>query len=541
MKYLTGFRRLGSLIFLSLFLSAPLQAVPQYEFTDIGALIGAEFESEAYVINNKGDVAGAFWPKDFTETEVTSHRNKKTGFIYRRDGSIEILERVDNQGTTILDMNDKGEFIGKWTAKDLIEDPTLEGGTPGVIYYTYLDESYFINRNGWVESNPLKSVVRINNNGDVLGEIDAQRGNMTSSIGILKPDNSVVDVLEGMDDCDQSIPDDCSGNNRLDFDVAGAEAFFIFDMNDKGQVYFQAGGYLIVYTPGQGYKKTTIPTGGYSSAIASARINNNGVFTRSTWGRRSQRFSHIFSSDGAVIEAGDFIKHREIGAINDSNAIVVTNNVAFSFTDQSELVGLNMGINDINNDNAVVGWRAQTAGMYSPVLNGGITIDGVFNDWSGRTAFNDAVDDGSTVNWANVWADEGENNLSFSYANVKDIDVGQQYLWNIYLDTDKQSSTGYNFKLLGGDYLLQGKNLYQYTGNGQDWSWTYLKDVDYAVNGARAELSIAKSALGLTGGANSYRALFYGTDPDGSNLDYLLVDMQSGSGSVISESISIPD
>jgi len=64
--------------------------------------------------------------------------------------------------------------------------------------------------------------------------------------------------------------------------------------------------------------------------------------------------------------------------------------------------------------------------------------------------------------------------------------------------------------------------------------------VNYAASGARAELSIAKSTLNLTADASSYRALFYGADSEGSNLDYLLIDVEAGGGSVISEAISIP-
>jgi hypothetical protein len=172
---------------------------------------------------------------------------------------------------------------------------------------------------------------------------------------------------------------------------------------------------------------------------------------------------------------------------------------------------------------------------------GEILIDGDFADWAESQTFSDATDDGSTVNWENVWVDGNGEYLSYSYTNVGDIDQGQLYLWNIYLDVDKQLTTGYNFELLGADYLLQGKSLYQYTGTGQDWSWNYLKEVDYAASDARAELAIAKSTLNLTADASSYRALFYGTDSDGNNLDYLLIDVEAGGGSVISEAITIPD
>ena len=170
-----------------------------------------------------------------------------------------------------------------------------------------------------------------------------------------------------------------------------------------------------------------------------------------------------------------------------------------------------------------------------------IFIDGSYDDWAGHSAYTDVIDDGVTVNWDKVWTDEGNGRLSFSYSNVGEIDESQLYLWNIYLDTDSQSTTGYNFELLGADYLLQGKSLYQYTGTGQDWSWNYLKEVDYVVSGERAEFSIEKSILGLASDASNYRTLFYGTDPDGNNLDYLLIDVNGGGGSVVMEEITLPD
>ena len=44
----------------------------------------------------------------------------------------------------------------------------------------------------------------------------------------------------------------------------------------------------------------------------------------------------------------------------------------------------------------------------------------------------------------------------------------------------------------------------------------------------------------MTGDASSYSALFYGANQDGSNVDYLLVDIEAGSGEVVEEEITIP-
>ncbi|RUM94563.1 MAG: hypothetical protein DSZ28_02540, partial [Thiothrix sp.] len=174
-----------------------------------------------------------------------------------------------------------------------------------------------------------------------------------------------------------------------------------------------------------------------------------------------------------------------------------------------------------------------------PPQGGRISIDGDFKDWAGHTAYSDSTNDGTVVNWDKVWTDDDRGVLSFSYANVSEINKSQLYLWNIYLDTDNKKTTGYTFNVLGGDYLLQGKNLYEYTGTGQNWSWKFLGKVDYAATGNRAELSIDKQKLGLSTSASSYRALFYGTDTHGNNLDYLLIDVSAGTAAVIEQPVAL--
>jgi len=238
--------------------------------------------------------------------------------------------------------------------------------------------------------------------------------------------------------------------------------------------------------------------------------------------------AYVFSRDGAdwiqqaKLTASDAAAGDEFG-----RSLAISGNTAMLAAEKKA---------DAGNDSGA-GYMV----MLNAQASGKIVIDGNFDDWTNRLVFTDATDDGGTVNWEQVWTNGDNGALSFFYSNIGDINQSQLYLWNIYLDTDKQSVTGYNFELLGADYLLQGKSLYQYTGTGQDWSWNYLKEVEYAINGAKAELSIDKSDLGLTADANTYSTLFYGADSDGSNLDYLLIDVNGGGGSVIMETITLPD
>ncbi len=374
-----------------------------------------------------------------------------------------------------------------------------------------------------------------------------------------------MDLLDGVSDCNESIEGDCDGVNRMDFDALLRIHPKHMDMNNQGQVVFVAittkstGRNIYTYNPGVGVKKIAFVYE-HETGLDDVSINNSGMISVSKNRFRQHRYAvDLYSIDGASQTAGTVFENPnewgEFTVINDSNVLLGAKKTVFSLTDVFQVLDnstflpnpySHFNSKDINNSNVIVGdgfnESASTKAIaFFPKTGAvGITIDGVFDDWSGHTAYPDASDDGLLVNWDKVWADVEGESLAFSYSNIGNIDEAQLYLWNIYLDTDKQTSTGYGFNLLGADYLLQGKNLYQYTGTGQDWSWTYIKEVGYVVNGARAELSIEKSALGLASEANSYSALFYGTTPDGGNLDYLLVDVNGGEGGVVMEEVIAP-
>jgi hypothetical protein len=170
-----------------------------------------------------------------------------------------------------------------------------------------------------------------------------------------------------------------------------------------------------------------------------------------------------------------------------------------------------------------------------------IIIDGNRYDWSQSESFYDPKDDGGAVNWEMIRLNSQHDKLSFLYKNVLNINESTLYYWNLYLDTDRNSATGYGFTLLGADFLLQGKSLYQYTGSGSDWSWKYLQEVEYSVSGKWAEGAIEKSLLGWAGDAPaSYRALFHGIHPTDFHPDHILIDMEAEQGSVIDEEITVP-
>jgi len=168
----------------------------------------------------------------------------------------------------------------------------------------------------------------------------------------------------------------------------------------------------------------------------------------------------------------------------------------------------------------------------------GITIDGAFDDWANITPLTDSVFDGGVIDWDNVWFHEDDKFLSFSYDEANQFQgvnyESEPYYWQIFLDSDNQTSTGYPFGLVSADYLIAGKNLYRYTGNGRSWSWSYMEDVRHAFNGSRVELAVNKSALGLSSEAASHRALFWGQHPNDNRGDSLIISVDAnGNGSVL--------
>ena len=76
------------------------------------------------------------------------------------------------------------------------------------------------------------------------------------------------------------------------------------------------------------------------------------------------------------------------------------------------------------------------------------------------------------------------------------------------MDTDSQPGTGFTgFSgefATGSDYLLEGQDLYRYTGTGSNWSWSYLGSISSATVGGIAELELPRSMIGSTGVINFY-------------------------------------
>ncbi len=65
-------------------------------------------------------------------------------------------------------------------------------------------------------------------------------------------------------------------------------------------------------------------------------------------------------------------------------------------------------------------------------------------------------------------------NVYYSYAYT-----GSYTWYRVYMDTDQDPATGFPQAGIGGDYLLEGPNLFSYSGVGGSWAWTLIKAVTF--------------------------------------------------------------
>ena len=142
-----------------------------------------------------------------------------------------------------------------------------------------------------------------------------------------------------------------------------------------------------------------------------------------------------------------------------------------------------------------------------PVSNN-IIIDGQLDDWQGKLTFIDANDitTPNVVDWRFGGSLQDSNRLYLAYVNEDVIAANKFWAWHIFIDNKDSITAGY----LGAyDYLLEGANLFKYTGDGNNWAWQFVSSVPYALNGSFAEFALDKASID---NATNFEFLFYGSN-----------------------------
>ena len=159
--------------------------------------------------------------------------------------------------------------------------------------------------------------------------------------------------------------------------------------------------------------------------------------------------------------------------------------------------------------------------MVSTTAEAAITIDGNFSDWSPSdllgTDTSGDVSSGDMVDWTAMWARSEAGNLCLSYETAGAIDfAANAWRYGIYIDADNNASTGFHGTggdlHIGAEYLIEGRNIMPYLGDGRSWEWGGPTAVDHAVSGNRLEMSLPESDLGLAGNY-TISILLYGSNP----------------------------
>ncbi len=174
-----------------------------------------------------------------------------------------------------------------------------------------------------------------------------------------------------------------------------------------------------------------------------------------------------------------------------------------------------------------------------------IAIDGNAEEWGTLTAFasdpNDSSGANNVIDWQRVTLAHNANTLYLMYQNYGAINPDNNsgshmnWGWQAYLDTDNNAATGYKVGNLGADYILEGKQLQHYTGDGSSWSWAATASATLKYNANTAEIGFARTAIG---NPDKFRIVFLGnniayngnaTDNYPDNLAYFEYQLSGGS------------
>ena len=143
----------------------------------------------------------------------------------------------------------------------------------------------------------------------------------------------------------------------------------------------------------------------------------------------------------------------------------------------------------------------------------GISVNGNLSDWNNLTSFGTDPDDvnGTTnkLNWLQGWMANDSSKVYLAYRTKDNIDTSGFWGYQLYLDTDSSTTTGYRTGALGADYLLEGANIWRYTGDGSSWGWSYQGTMNWQASGNTAEFSFPRSWIG---NPEQMRLFFWGNN-----------------------------
>ncbi|GAA0581795.1 DUF4832 domain-containing protein [Kribbella sandramycini] len=109
--------------------------------------------------------------------------------------------------------------------------------------------------------------------------------------------------------------------------------------------------------------------------------------------------------------------------------------------------------------------------------------------------------------------------------------TGAPAFQRVYVDTDRNTGTGYAQGTVGADYLLENGNLYRSTGAG--WGWTPVRAVTFSATGGVARWTVDRADLGESTSPNDADLVFQVEAPLESSSKYTHVYSGGGSSGTV--------
>ncbi len=140
----------------------------------------------------------------------------------------------------------------------------------------------------------------------------------------------------------------------------------------------------------------------------------------------------------------------------------------------------------------------------SNLLSRQLIMDGDASDWGEVNRFPEDPNDinNGQINWRSAAVAHDVSNVHLLYenhGNVRATSTSGSYIpwgWQVYMDTDRNSETGFKTGGIGADYILEGPSIHRYIGEGSNWNWETIDVAKSRYDGSVAELSFPRSKIG---------------------------------------------
>lgn len=126
-----------------------------------------------------------------------------------------------------------------------------------------------------------------------------------------------------------------------------------------------------------------------------------------------------------------------------------------------------------------------------------IPIDGDLSDWPAHFTLADPDDISGAANLIDLQALHLHSEAGNLYVGcVNEGPVTLNWAYTLYIDSDRNPTTGFPIGGIGADHILEENMLLSYNGAGGNWSWLPVALVSTAVAGDTVEYSVPLSHLG---------------------------------------------